>query len=572
MLRISPKELENILINQGVIKKGDFDDAFEQAKRMGQQIGDVLVARGFITYDFLYRIIAEHLGVELANLKIRRIDEKVLNLIDEKFVREHGIILFSKDKDGTINVAMEDPSDLSTIEFLEKKLNTRIRPYLATQEDMDLGFSMYGKEMTEDFRKVIEKNLKKSMEASASAKSEEEAATKVPIVDLVGDLLSYAISLGASDVHWEALEGEILVRFRMDGILREIVRMPKSIYPAIIARIKLLSALKIDEHNKPQDGRFRFNTGKSAVDVRVSIIPTMYGEKMVLRLLSAAQRPLSLAELGMMKDHIQIIERNIKKTYGMGLVTGPTGSGKTTTLYSILNILNRPEVNIITIEDPIEYNIKYINQIQINPVAGISFASGLRSILRQDPNIIMVGEIRDGETADISVHAALTGHIVLSTLHTNDAPTSVPRLMDMGVEPFLISAVLNFSVAQRLVRKICLDCIESYELSPEMRKSLEEQFKHELGDDAKVEVPKVLYRGKGCKSCEGTGYKGRAGIFEIMEVTDEIRKIINANDFTLDRLVKELRKEGSITMLEDGLRKATIGMTTIEEVLRVIRD
>jgi type II secretory ATPase GspE/PulE/Tfp pilus assembly ATPase PilB-like protein len=387
---------------------------------------------------------------------------------------------------------------------------------------------------------------------------------------LVNNTLSYAASLNASDIHIEILEDTILIRFRIDGILHEILRIPKEVHPAIVARIKLLAALKVDEHQKPQDGRFRFQSGSSILDVRVSVIPTLYGEKIVMRLLPATQRPLSLSELGMLEDTAKIVEENMKKTYGMFLVCGPTGSGKTTTLYAILNMLNRPEVNIVTVEDPIEYNIKYINQVQINPVAGITFASGLRSILRQDPNIIMVGEIRDQETAEIAVNAALTGHLLLSSLHTNDAPTAVPRLIDMKVPPFLVAAVLNLVIAQRLVRRICLDCIESYTPSPEFIKSLEEQSK-----DLKIpgfEVPKILYRGKGCKTCSGTGYKGRMGIFEAFEVDENIRKIIISPDFSIDLLNMAARKNGMITMFEDGLRKAALGMTTIEEVLRVIRE
>lgn len=296
----------------------------------------------------------------------------------------------------------------------------------------------------------------------------------------------------------------------------------------------------------------------------------MYGEKIVLRLLPATQRPLSLIELGMTEETAKIVEENIKKTYGMILVTGPTGSGKTTTLYSILNMLNRPEVNIVTIEDPIEYNIKYINQVQINPLAGITFASGLRSILRQDPNIIMVGEIRDQETAEIAVNAALTGHLLLSSLHTNDAPTAVPRLIDMGIPPFLVAAVLNMVLAQRLVRKICLDCIESFSPSEDFLHSLRTQIKSLNLPDSNI--PRVLYRGKGCKSCGGTGYRGRMGIFELLEVNEDIRKIIVSPDFSLDLLTMAAKKNGMVTMFEDGLRKASLGQTTIEEVLRVIRE
>jgi type II secretory ATPase GspE/PulE/Tfp pilus assembly ATPase PilB-like protein len=335
--------------------------------------------------------------------------------------------------------------------------------------------------------------------------------------------------------------------------------------------VKLLSSLKIDEHRKPQDGRFRHKVGPDLIDVRVSVIPIFYGEKVEMRLLPSTQRPLSLTELGFLDDARKIIEENIKKSYGMVLICGPTGSGKTTTLYSILNILNRPEVNIVTIEDPIEYDMKYINQTQINPVAGITFATGLRSILRQDPNIIMVGEIRDEETAEIAVHSALTGHLLLSSLHTNDAATVVPRLIDMKIEPFLVAAVLNVIASQRLVRKICIDCIESYTPDPSIIQSLEKELKG-INPDSKVKIPKFLYRGKGCPSCNGTGYRERVGIFEVLEIDDEIRKAIVSSQFSLDELNALAKKKGMATMFEDGIRKTATGVTTIEEVLRVIRE
>ena len=537
---------------------------------MGQDVGDVLVAKGYITEDYLYSIFSTYLGVERASLNARGIDRSVLSLIDEKFARERGVIAFSQDADGTLNVAMSDPTDLPTIEFLEKKLGRKIRPFLGVPDDLSRGFSLYGKTLTEDFKKLIEESVKKSLEQRIGSAEDKEAATQIPIVDLVNNTLSYAASLNTSDIHMEMLDEGLLVRFRIDGILHEILRIPKEVHPAIVARIKLLAALKVDEHQKPQDGRFRFQAGPTILDIRVSMIPTLYGEKIVMRLLPATQRPLSLTELGMLEDTAKIVEENMKKSYGMLLVCGPTGSGKTTTLYAVLNMLNRSEVNIVTVEDPIEYNIKYINQVQINPLAGITFASGLRSILRQDPNIIMVGEIRDEETADISVNAALTGHLLLSSLHTNDAPTAIPRLIDMKIPPFLVAAVLNVVVAQRLVRKICTDCIESYTPTPEFVQSMEGQIKQLKLPD--TQVPKVLYRGKGCKTCNGTGYRGRMGIYEAFEVNEEIRKIITDPDFSTDLLLMAARKEGMVTMFEDGLRKAALGMTTIEEILRVIKE
>jgi type IV pilus assembly protein PilB len=567
MLRIPVEKLKTTLIEQGLITAEAFDAIVDETKRMNQDVGEALISQRTITRDYLYSFLASYYGVELANLNVRGIDQKALLSLDEKFAQDRDVIVFAREKD-TAQVAMEDPTDLPTIEFLEKKLTARIIPFLATPQDLALGYSLYSNELTADFKHIIEEKIKLSLQKKFN--KEEEAGKQIPIVEIVDNLISHATYLNASDIHIEAMQDDVMVRFRIDGILHEVITMPKEVHPAIVARIKLLGALKVDEHQKPQDGRFRFTLAQGVVDTRVSIIPTLYGEKIVMRLLVSSQRPLSLHELGLSDEMTKIVEENIKKTYGIILVTGPTGSGKTTTLYSILNILNRPEVNIVTIEDPIEYNIKYINQTQINPLAGITFASGLRSILRQDPNIIMVGEIRDGETAEISVQAALTGHIVLSSLHTNDAASSVVRLVDMHVQPFLIAAVLNMAIAQRLVRKICTDCIESYSITSDERDVLEKQLKESGVPD--IHIPNTLYRGRGCKACNGTGYHGRMGIFEIFEVSDEIRKSIIDPDFSTGALQEINKKRGLPTMLEDGLQKVGVGMTTLEEVLRVIRE
>ncbi len=568
MLQIPEEKIKKILVEQGLLTAQQFDDAVDEARRMNQQAGDVLVAKRFITYEYLYNLLASYYGVERANLNARGVDRTTLILIEEKTAQERKVIAFAKESDGTIDLAMEDPTDLPTIEFFEKKLAAPIRPFFATEEDLAVGFSLYGHQLNEDFKKIIEDKIRLSSQQKFD--KEEEAARQIPIVDLVNNLISYGAYINASDIHIETLENAVLVRFRIDGILHEITTIPKDVHAGILARIKLLAALKVDEHQKPQDGRFRFSYGQGSVDVRVSLIPTLYGEKIVMRLLTSSQRPLSLSELGFDDTMATMIEESIKKTYGMILVTGPTGSGKTTTLYSILNILNRPEVNIVTIEDPIEYNIRYINQIQINPLAGITFASGLRSILRQDPNIIMVGEIRDEETAEIAVQSALTGHVVLSSLHTNDAVSAIPRLIDMKVPRFLVAAVLNAAVAQRLVRKICLDCIESYVVSQEEQDSLKEQFKElNLSLDT---IPKTLYRGKGCKVCNGIGYRGRMGIYEILEITDDMRQMISSDVFSVEKLLDIARKHGMISMFQDGMQKAALGVTTVEEVLRVIRE
>jgi type IV pilus assembly protein PilB len=570
MINVAPEKLKEILVKEGILDKETFDLIAKEAERNRQNIADVIISSGLIKKDYFYILISKVLGVERVNLNLVKIDENLLHLLPEEIAKTKRAIVFGKDKYGNYEVAMEDPSDLETIEFLSLKLGGTIKPYLATEEDLNKGYVLYHQKLTQDFKKIIEESVNESLKSKSKATDIKEFALDLPIVAIVDNLISYAISSRSSDIHFEILDDVILVRFRIDGVLREIIRMPKEIHPGIVARIKILSGLRVDEHNRPQDGRFRYKALGDLIDVRVSIIPTFYGEKIVMRLLPATQKPLSFQELGMFDDTAKYVHDAISKSYGMFLVCGPTGSGKTTTLYSVLNILNKPEVNIVTVEDPIEYDMRYVNQVQVNPAAGITFASGLRPILRQDPNIIMVGEIRDSETADIAVQAALTGHLVLSTLHTNDSPTAIPRLVDMGIQPFLISSVLNAVLSQRLVRKIHLNCIESYIPEEEEYESIKKQIK-EIGI-TDIKIPKTFYRGKGCEGCNYTGYLGRTGIFEILNISEKIRALILSKDFNLDNLKNLARSEGMITMFEDGLRKIELGITTLEEVLRVIKD
>lgn len=571
MINLPPERLRELLLKAGITTPDVFASILDEAKRKQQNVSDVLISQGIINKEYLLILIAQNLGVERVNLGVVKVDEAALNMIPEDVARRKKIIVFGKELDGKYKVAMDDPSDLETVDYLNLKLGGQIKPYLATEEDLNRGFVLYGEKLTQDFQQIIETSVRESLRSKARGDAEKEAQD-LPIVAIVDNLLSYAISSRASDAHFEALDDVVLVRFRIDGVLHEIIRMPKEIQAAVVARIKILSNLRVDEHTHPQDGRFRHKVGSMAVDIRVSIIPTFYGEKIVMRLLTAAQKPLSLADLGVFESDIKFLENAIKKTYGMVLAAGPTGSGKTTTLYSLLNMMNKPDVNIITIEDPIEYDMRYVNQMQVNVAAGITFASGLRSILRQDPNVIMVGEIRDAETANIAVQAALTGHVVLSSLHTNDAPTAIPRFIDMGVPPFLVSAVLNTVIAQRLVRKIHVECIESY--APPT--AFLEAIKHELElsgiAEESVKVPKTFYRGRGCAACGHTGFLGRLGIYEVLNITEEVRKLIISSEFNLDTLRHLARSEGMSTMFEDGLRKVERGVTTIEEVLRVIRE
>lgn len=569
-LPIPVDQLKNKLVEDNLISEDKFLAFKEEAERKNQNLVDILVSERITSANYLYDFFAESLGVELAHLENRQLNKDIVTLLDEAYARDKEVIIFAREADGKLDAAMTDPSDLSTIEFLSQNLRSKIRPYLATSEDLKSGFSVYGSEMASNFKVLIEKNIQESLRSQN--KSVQEAAADLPIVQAVEDMLSYAVSLRASDIHLEALEENTLIRYRIDGILYEILRIPKAVHPALVARIKLLSGLKIDEHYEPQDGRFRYKVGNQIADVRVGIMPTFYGEKIVMRLLEAAQKPLSLEEIGMLPRVAKKVYEELKKSFGMFVVCGPTGSGKTTTLYAIMNILNKPTVNIATIEDPIEYNMRYANQSQVNPDSGITFASGLRSILRQDPNIIMVGEIRDSETANISIQAALTGHLLLSSLHTNDAPTAIPRLFDLGVPPFLVTSTLNLIAAQRLVRKICQSCIYSYNPGEELQKGITEQLERLDINTENYRLPKVLYRGKGCASCGGTGYRERLGIFEVLEMSDAIRKIIISSQFTLEALRAEARKEGMVTMFEDGLEKMELALTTLEEVMRVIKE
>jgi len=571
MINLPGEKLRELLLHAGIVSTETFSVIQEEANRKRQNISDLLISQGIINKEYLLILIAQFLGVERVNLGVTKIDEVALNLLPEDVARRRRVIVFGKEVNGEIKVAMDDPSDLETIDFLSLKLGGKIKPYLATEEDLNRGFTSYGKKLTQDFKKIIDESVRESLKLKARGDSAQNAED-LPIVAVVDNLLSYAISSRASDAHFEVLDDLILVRFRIDGILHEIIRMPKEIHPAVIARIKILSSLRVDEHRAPQDGRFRYKLGGASVDIRVSILPTFYGEKVVMRLLTGAQKPLSLSDLGVFETDIHVIEEAIKKTYGMVLACGPTGSGKTTTLYSLLNMLNKPEVNIITVEDPIEYDMRYVNQVQVNNAAGITFASGLRSILRQDPNIVMVGEIRDGETANIAVQAALTGHLVLSSLHTNDAPTVIPRFIDMGVPAFLISAVLNTVVAQRLVRKIHLNCVESYEPDTTTLSAIGRELLLSGVDPKSIKLPKTFYRGKGCSGCNFLGFVGRVGIYEVLNISESVRKLIMEGSFSMDTLRTQAQKEGMVAMFEDGLRKVERGITTIEEIMRVIRE
>lgn len=480
---------------------------------------------------------------------------------------------------------MVDPADLRTIDFIRKTANLKILPRLTDDESIKSVLKQYQKSLETEFKDLIDQ---KGEEVKITAIEEladngeenlKKAAKEIPIIRIVDTLLKHAIIQRASDIHIEPQEKEVVVRYRIDGVLRDAMILPKQVQEGIVARIKVLSKLKLDEHRLPQDGRFKIETGDYKYSIRVSILPIFDGEKVVMRLLSESNKGFTLEDIGFSGNSLELVHENIKKPVGMILITGPTGSGKTTTLYTILEILNTPEVNISTIEDPIEYRMSRINQTQVNPKINLTFSSGLRSLVRQDPDIIMVGEIRDNETASLSINAALTGHLVLSTLHTNSAAGAIPRLLDMEVEPFLLSSTLNLIVAQRLVRRLCEEKIP-YKLNQAQTKNLdnycnlknlEKALKEEkiIGPKEGIEDA-TFYKPKITKDCS-EGYRGRIGIFEAMRVSEIIKEMI-VKSATSDNIQDQAQKEGMTLMVEDGLVKAARGFTTIEEVLRVITE
>lgn len=556
---ILPEQLRDIILKSGFITPSDFDGAVKTSQELGKSLTDILIYRGLISEDVLGQLIAEYYSVSYVKLSHKIIPQEVLSLIPEEAATSFRMIPFSREAD-TLFLAMEDPSDLEGREFAKRKTGLKIQIFFATPADLSSAIGQYKRNIKDIFKSIISENISKT----SSIVDVEKLATDVPVVKTLDTILEYASAEGTSDIHFEILEDEFLVRFRIDGILHDMLSLPKSIHQAIVARIKILSKLKIDEHRIPQDGRFKFQIKNSFIALRVSILPGFYGENIVLRVLPESARPLSLEELGITGHSLELVQKNIRKPHGMILVTGPTGSGKTTTLYSILNILNTTAVKICTVEDPVEYGIRRVNQIQVNPAAGLTFAAGLRSLLRHDPDIIMVGEIRDKETAEMAIHSSLTGHLVLSTLHTNDAAGAIPRFLDMGAEGFLVASTLNLIIAQRLVRKICTSCIEPYEPSREIKDYLEKTFPDS------TQLTK-FYRGKGCQECNFKGYKGRIGIYEVLEVTDTIRNLI-IKRVPADEINHQALLEGMDSLLTDGINKASGGATTIEEVLRVVRE
>lgn len=573
-MALTDEELVQALLAEGTVSKKTLDQLRANAKAEHVSLEHILFEREVLSDEKLGTIFAKLYGVPFIKLGDQHIGESVLRVVPFSVASHQYVIPF--DQKGTIlKVAMNNPRNLEMISFLEQKTGLTIAPHYATKKDLKNALKSYNRDVNEKFNKL----LKSVMADPTKIESLKDSAK------ILDTIILFAYQNNASDIHIEPRKNFFIVRYRIDGILHTITELPMQILDLLITRIKVLANLRTDEHRAAQDGRIKIDLEGNEITLRISIVPIYDGEKAVLRLLSSTRQELDLELLGYSPANLKVIRHNIAKTHGMILMTGPTGSGKTTTLYSILKILNTAEVNISTIEDPIEYRLEGINQIQVNQKTNLTFANGLRALLRQDPNVIMVGEIRDEETAGIAINAALTGHIVLATLHTNDAATTLPRLLEMGIEAFLVSATADLVIGQRLVRTICPACKKAYTVSTQELKNLGTKF-NVHNDFASIiekmvtEHPEVkntmqdgqvtFYKGEGCKECAESGFKGRLCIVELMEVTEEIKKLLLTNAAPKE-IEDAAKKEGMVSMFMDGMVKVLRGLTTIEEVLRVMR-
>ncbi len=577
----SEDEIKKVILSSSILTEDVLTVNAKAAASKGIELGKYLVENKVVGENVLYEALANSKKIPFIDLRDQTIRKDILTLLPEPISQKHQIVAFAKD-DHEVKIATLDPYNIQLFEFIKKKTGLNVEVSLTSPTGIKAALAQYHKGLSAEFKKITSGEETADSQDEDKEKDLKKLAHDLPIVRIVDTLLEYAIFENASDIHIEPTEKETVVRYRVDGILRDAMTLPKSAHAGIIARIKVLSSLKIDEHRLPQDGRFKVSTQEHKIAFRVSILPVFDGEKVVLRLLNESAHVLTLEQLGMQPKALLAVKDALDKPHGILLVTGPTGSGKTTTLYTMLNILNTSDVNISTVEDPIEYRMPRVNQSQVNPKIGFTFANGLRSLLRQDPDIIMVGEIRDNETAEIAANAAMTGHLVLSTLHTNDAPSSLPRLSEMGIPSFLIASTTNLIIAQRLVRKICPHCILSYTLSKKAISELSRQFDVPMilmtlereGTILSAKAPLeslLFYRGKGCKQCNNSGYKGRIGIYEALVVSKKMSELI-LNNASTEEIRQAAIKEGMITMLQDGFIKAKNGMTSIEEVIRVTKE
>jgi len=593
-MRISDDTLRKLLIENDIASEEQLKPLKEEAVRTTQTLQDTVINSHLITEADLTKLYATYADIPYIEIDPHDITTETLNRIPERIARQYEAVIFKIDEDGVIHLAMDDPDDVQAISFLEKEIGTNVKIYVAPHENILQCLENYRGDVNEELNQVID--IQREDDGTAQQISEADVAENSPIAQTVNLLLEYAIRSQASDIHIEPRENFVQIRYRIDGVLKEVNQLPRNVLGALISRIKILSNLKIDERRVPQDGRFKIKIAGKQYALRVSTLPIADGEKVVMRILDESNQAVTLQQLGYWGHSLSIISDAMTEPNGMILVTGPTGSGKSTSLFSILTMLNKPDVNISTVEDPVEYKIPGVNQTQTNVKAGMTFANGLRALLRQDPNIIMVGEIRDGETANLGVQAALTGHLVFSTLHTNNAATSLPRLLDMGIEPFLIASTVKAVVGQRLVRRLCMVCRQQYVPSPEeiaevtklfnLRNGQTFAYIHELelqatqqqvggetpaGTNEQTIVSMWHANPDGCDECNHTGYKGRIGIYEVLGVSIPIQKMITANA-TSEQIQEQAIADGMTTMQTDGLVKVLRGNTTLEEVLRVTRE
>ncbi len=573
-MSINQKNLAKVLLEKKLIKEKLLKSLIGHSKTQDKSLEDVLFEREIISDDKLGEIIADQYGVPFVKVTEKTISEPLLRIIPYALASHQYVIPFESNG-SEINVALSNPHNYELRNFIEKKTGQTVIPHYATKKEIKSSLKAYNRDINEKFNKL----LKTALEDPTKIESLKDAAK------ILDTIIYFAYQNNASDIHIEPQKDFIVIRYRIDGILQTIAELPMEIADLLTTRIKVLANLRTDEHRSAQDGRFKIELENTEITMRVSIIPIYEGEKTVLRLLSSTIQELNLDSLGYSEGNLRIIHNNMLKTHGLILMTGPTGSGKTTTLYSMLKLLNSPEVNVSTIEDPIEYKLDGVNQIQVNAKTNITFAKGLRALLRQDPDIVMVGEIRDEETAGISINSALTGHIVLATLHTNDAASTLPRMLEMGVEAFLLSATVKMVISQRLVRTVCPKCKVAAKLKKEELKQLGIKFNlnadfEKILEEIAAKNPNLkdvllgdditLYKGKGCSKCSATGYKGRTSIAEVMEVSETLRALLLKNPSPKE-LEEAAIKEGMTSMFIDGIRKVLEGTTTLEEVLRVMR-
>lgn len=595
-MRIPDSLVEKLLKATGKFSAEQLTALREQETQEKKPLQDLVITSNMLTEKELTKLYADEIEVPFIELNAKEIKRDVLKTLPERIARQYRAVVFDKDKESALSLALEDPDDIQALNFLHKQLGNNLKIYITTASTIQAALDQYRGNISSELTKVI--STEEADEAEDEEISEDDVAEDSPIAQTVNLIIEYGVKANASDIHIEPREGFVIVRYRVDGMLREANKLPRKVLGALVSRIKILSNLKIDEHRAPQDGRFKVEVAGVTYALRVSTLPIVDGEKVVMRILNESTKAATFEELGFWGTALKDLQHAIVQPHGMILVTGPTGSGKSTTLFSVLTMLNTPNVNISTVEDPVEYRVAGANQVQLNPIAGMTFSNGLRALLRQDPNIIMVGEIRDGETADLAVQAALTGHLVFSTLHTNNAATCLPRLLNMGVEPFLIASTVRIVLAQRLVRRLCVDCREAFVPDATTLQQIEKIFHlnetgvmkrvHDyeaaaladgIGKSNKTDANQLstkegsiarLFKAheEGCENCNHTGYKGRIGIYEVLTNSEPIQKMIVGNS-TSEAIEAQAIKDGMITMQLDGLVKALRGETTIGEVLRV---